>query len=647
MGISLYYIPGISRLDEPVFDTISNQSSFFDRYKVADVDTGFYPPHFRNSIRLEIDTDIDFTKSINYLSLDFNSKIYYYFIDNINYKNEGIIDLEVTMDTIQTFMFNINFVNSELDRCSIKRWNGTSINRDYIRENISNGMYKNDNFTKIELAEDRVKVLVIKYIPNDKFVSYTASTIPSGVSPFKTTNMSPAWIENSTSDNISFDGYNYLIIPIPTTKEYGIYSQDLNISYHPQMDTYFHINFLRPLRNLLETPYVENAVLTTSKILEDLGYTMNEKTINFGTEEEPELYNFIEIKSPEHVNTRRYMFQETGTDTYVNCGWAIPITKDISTSIYRTRIGFGIVRSSTIGTPFRWDLCAQLLDENYIMFKYGERLGYTSYPLHLLNTTYAYGRTVVNYLSNERAYFVNDSENGIDDKYLTFIQNRTLEQYPLFNDAYKQYYASNYSTMTRGIALAHQQEIYKGMKGIGEGMLQAGMGAAVTQVMPIKGSASATKGISGMITSATDALEGSYKIDEQLKITQENYSFTPDTTKQGNSLVLDELTQILTPFYSVAYVTDIEDCARRFESFGYKVHNTYFSTNLFYLNNRYYYDIVKTSNMEITLTDYISDSTTVALIKSRFSNGLRLWHTDNGVLRLDLGKVCYYDNVEQ
>ena len=106
------------------------------------------------------------------------------------------------------------------------------------------------------------------------------------------------------------------------------------------------------------------------------------------------------------------------------------------------------------------------------------------------------------------------------------------------------------------------------------------------------------------------------------------------------------LSAVLYPFLRIEEDINIVHAAEIFESYGYKVHEVT-EDNLFYLNLRYYYDVIQCDDMEIELNNYINDLSTINSIKARFNMGLRLWHTDNGVLRLDLGKVCYYDNVEQ
>ena len=63
-------------------------------------------------------------------------------------------------------------------------------------------------------------------------------------------------------------------------------------------------------------------------------------------------------------------------------------------------------------------------------------------------------------------------------------------------------------------------------------------------------------------------------------------------------------------------------------------------------NYRYYYNVLVADLSSFTLTGVIADEATSTAIKSRFSAGLRLWNTDNGVLRARYLGDFKYDNVE-
>ena len=140
--ITLYYIPGISRSDTPVFSTVVEQNKYFSTYVPysTNIDTGFYPPHYRNTIDISAE-DFDQVDNCNYLSLVYKNKTYYYFVDSVMYVNESLVKLIVTMDTVQTYMFDVKFLKYERTRKLIARWVGDKINRNYLRENVSQGLF--------------------------------------------------------------------------------------------------------------------------------------------------------------------------------------------------------------------------------------------------------------------------------------------------------------------------------------------------------------------------------------------------------------------------------------------------------------------------------------------------------------------------
>lgn len=141
--ITLCYVEGINEVDTPWFDSILEQASFFDKHVVwQDIDS-YYPPYFMNEIRLSSD-DISFNdsnKKVNYCFLDYEGKRYYYFINSISYVTDDQVVITVDMDTIQTYMFDMLISNPTIARMAIKRWgdDGNTINRNYIRENLSTG----------------------------------------------------------------------------------------------------------------------------------------------------------------------------------------------------------------------------------------------------------------------------------------------------------------------------------------------------------------------------------------------------------------------------------------------------------------------------------------------------------------------------
>ena len=112
MTIDLLYIRGINRIDTPYFSSLQEQEDTMEGFIVSSIETTFYPPHYSNKIRCST-ADVDFGTEINYIRFQFRDKYYYYFIDDITYINEGLVEIDITMDYIQTYMFNIKIYSYE------------------------------------------------------------------------------------------------------------------------------------------------------------------------------------------------------------------------------------------------------------------------------------------------------------------------------------------------------------------------------------------------------------------------------------------------------------------------------------------------------------------------------------------------------
>lgn len=138
MLINFYYIKGISKSDTLYFANKTAQQSFFANHVKKTIDTTYYPPHYLNTIRLEV-SDVGLDSEVNYLSFTYSDRVYYYFIKGIGYVNEDVYEIYIEMDTIQTYYFDITVDSCHIDRKFIDRYDSAGyINRDYIRENVSN-----------------------------------------------------------------------------------------------------------------------------------------------------------------------------------------------------------------------------------------------------------------------------------------------------------------------------------------------------------------------------------------------------------------------------------------------------------------------------------------------------------------------------
>ena len=173
--IRLMFVKGINEVDTPYFETKEEQTEFFENASVVSYDdeTAYYPPYYRNRIRLP-SSDIPFsdeTKKINYLSLEYDGKTYYYFVESMDYVTDDLTEITISMDTIQTFFFDMLLTKPTIKRMAIKRWSDdkVSINRNYIRENLS------------EMPMRKISKESMQYSTTLQWLVVRCSEIPSGL----------------------------------------------------------------------------------------------------------------------------------------------------------------------------------------------------------------------------------------------------------------------------------------------------------------------------------------------------------------------------------------------------------------------------------------------------------------------------------
>lgn len=602
--ITLYYIENISRFDEPYFDFPSSQITFFADHVVQSIDAGFYPPHYRNRITLDT-VDVDFTTQCNYLSLEFGGKTYYYYIDDINYISEDVVELVVTMDVIQTYMFNISCKNAHINRHTIARWNGNIINRDYIRENLSQGEKIIKSYTK---THDDITWLVVWFrSASGKYKSSASATdtitMPDNFSQFN-------------GYFVTHVGMTPLFIPVNSDQgsPYKIVDQ-LGNTYDCPYPT-----------DLLEEPTVDHIDYINHDVFKGLyTYNASTKTLTFNSGSG--------ITGTDLYNGTKYL----GSGILQKTNMFMP---DENTKI--TILDF--TKNNKKGVARSNKFIPALLDDNYYTLYYGEQMNQGTYPLYQLQTSDLYKSFRYDIISGNRIYFVsptNQFDVAIKDPFLVITVCNSGELVDLYTDAWKQYQASHVATLTDGLKLNYLNTAVRGVTNAVTSKMQAVTGALTGHV------GTAVGGATGDIRAKVDTALGFYNIAKNYQITKENLQYTPDTSKQGNSISSDIIVGSLDEVTILYEVKDIYAVAFKYETLGYAVNQDFTGSNIFKAyNTRYYYNVISADINAMTLIGIVTDETTIGLIKDRFSAGLRLWNTDSGKLRAETLCDFRYDNVE-
>lgn len=610
--ITLYYVEGLTQLDEPMFGSLSSQEKYFANYIVQSTDAGFYPPHYQNRITLSTE-DITFATNCNYLSLDYGSKTYYYFIDSIEYVSEDVIQLNVIMDVIQTYMFNMNIKDMHITRRSIKRWNeDDTINRQYIRENLSRA-----DMTPIQYKKQHDDVCwYLVWFREPKGIKIRNNTDFVDWNPGSECHVKSAWTNYLI-------GLKALFIPV--------YKGSLNIESVYIKDSNGTFRLCQFPWRLLEDPYVVKMYYIGFDIFK-------------GQYSSKILANQLQITMTEKsgwVVDLYYRVSDTELRP-ISAGYA-PNTVDLSQS--STKVSWiTFTKNTSKNNTSSITYVPALLDENYYQYEYGEQLATTTYPLHELRKPTLYENMLFDITSCTRMYYLSqDEEIGkVNDPYATLIVNNTQELVDLYSDKWLQYYSSNSATWTEGYALNKNKLLFK--------YTLSQVNTVMDGVSDYVRKKPMYKSTMGFVSNLSNHVWDMYELDKQREITKGNLTNAPDMEKQGNAVNPDLVSGALDIVHKLSRVRDIERVSYEFERYGYTVNDTVKNTtniSIFELNNlRYYFNVLQGTINSLTFTGVITDDNTKGAVMARFASGLRMWNTDNGVLRASALGDFTYDNVE-
>lgn len=603
--ISLYYVEGINNVDTPFFSSKGEQSTFFNSKLITSITASYYPPYYRNRIRLSKE-DIDFNTNINYISLNSDERTYYYFILRCDYITDGIIELDVMMDTIQTYMFDIIVNYCVVERMFVNRYDGDNINRDYIRENIScNTFSKLSSYNVVNSDKS-------KWVTIGKYSEYplSSTTIGDYVQNYSLKNEDNVQLY-SIPECITYTPF-YTGNFVKDSKTYSIGSADLlkTVDNVYQTDAY-----------IIPFPCLANFKITSGTI--------------------------TDASSTDVIN----LSDKSGFTNYLLINQTM-----LQTSVLKYEYNFGFIKNTAIKTLFSARYAPVLLDENYIQFVFGDNEVSTHFPLYYLTSN------IINCLywadigTGYRYYMLNDTADVGTNKYQTIISNSNVPSYTLRNDAWKTYISRNKATLASAVisdslnitsnvinAATRYETTTERIEGIIDNpksytpkrhQLKKKYQQRVAELED-KRDAEYTASKLSAIGSANQV--GNYLTNEM------NLKYTPAVITRNGAINSSLIGMSLYVSYRMYHSDDYENCAQYYHRNGYLV-NKYFSSvdNIFTLvKSRYYYDVLKCSDIDIHLRNCIETQELIANIEHRFTTGLRLWYID----KIDIGNFAF-DNVE-
>lgn len=696
MEINFCYINGISRENTPYFSTLSDQISYFTSLTATKVITNtFYPPYYRNNIKVDT-ADIDLSSNFNYCFFEYNQKYYYYFISNVSYISEDVLSISITMDTIQTYFFDINVHSAVIRRKFIDRYiknpidNKWYISRNYIRENISCGI--------------QGKHEIIDLNADNQYDNGSESSIKG-------------WFLIIQSNDINNTDRRFTQTFNDATTPYYITAVPY-FGLDTLSKTYYIPTFVNESPEV--APTIEDREVNTQATLAKEGALPNTANIVFINRDilSPYVYAVTEDSKT------KLRFRNMGVTKYTT--WADKYNKTgaiIISSCYPSKLEQAdpnalkinplasyirkftkaitpmfSTRNSDKNKAFSINFVPALLDENYYRISYGDGRAQTEYPLHLLTSPSLQASTYFDYLGNTYYYLSipNQAHN-----YFNTIVSCQANGMDLIVSGANSYNA--YSKWSIAGALASTA-------------ISAGASLLTTNPLPAIGSVLSTaSSITGDITSASanatnfsprgiTSYAGSdmgdrrrkynYKLAPWVGLNSGGYepgsyntsssitegsdgfsipgaalhSFTtltsalttkansysaPSSVRQFTALMQNTAMDNFNTRLETIIVTDIDACAQYYHRYGYLV-NEYINptSHIFsYINTRYYFNYIELAECDIDLSCLQFDSCT-SDISSRFYSGIRLWNpiiaeTSSGTsITYDIGNYTY-DNVER
>lgn len=657
MNVTLYYVEGISRIDTPYFATKTTQASlnkqeeFFTSKIVKTIQLSYYPPHYRNAIRFD-ESDLTINDNVNYLSLDYNNKKYYYFIDSVNYISESLIEVEITMDVIQTYMFDIYIANGIIERKFINRFEDIYINRNYIRENISDGDF----------------IYYYSNILNEDATQWLIFTTTSKYYNMSITNVTINYSEDlpGIEDNYPFvSSYPFYIVPFTETYYWcsEIYNEStsgqltkssVNPPRYIETDAAWQFSFLSSRNwvvdmficpfncaNGLSIEYDKDAekyVADFDNYPNDYIITHHVAEISGNVTEDMDLITLSTGSDPASFRAHKTIF---------NC--------NVQTET--TSLGFAS-KNTQLNIPYSSTRITQMFDENYIHFQFGSLAAFTTIPLYKVTRDLLYCHYAFVPSDGTRLYWITDAVG--EDKYNTVVLDTNIIHFDLKNDPWVDYVSQNRS---RYVAAGIDTAVTIFSKGMVNLQTAKFAEQEINDIKSNPKNYDRRYKIPQLKTKPSKMVAGREQDIAAANLGSKVSAISSIASNIGGQLVKDANMRAIPPqakqianisgvmarqAYIMTYierVQDYEQCAQYYHRNGYLVNEYINATpDIFgYVFNRYYFNVLKMQLPNVHLHNVIEDEDTIQAISDRLVDGLRLWNVNNqGVVIGDF----QYDNVE-
>lgn len=665
--IRFYFIEGLDTTNTFIFYSEEEKQEYFDSLDYISIE-GYYPPFYKNQFKVSLNEISQIAnKPINYLSIYYpkNEKVYYYFINNIDYLNEDTIMITISMDSIITYGNNILVRNYDVERNNI-------FDNQIIRENLSKSdskyniksYYQIDN-TLQEEDTDYKKVIIARMAVRGQNLGKEVTMLDTdnAIYPTSTYTVVIPFIDNyfdnqylGLSGNIRFElsngSFTISGASLVNILNYLVQSTEtisLKVCYIPKKFIDYTVEFKYDHDSAgsyystvvrLTTPTVSHSSIATIK--------KDNKSIAYGFQ----LVGLPSLCELSNTAEQLYLKPNINTPSFNENVSVYAMDSnyiDFSFGTYTERAHY----------EFKYGLSDNAYFNSYNKQKDISPIVYTSFDFTSCNSNYA----IVPNLSifkNEDGTFNNNAIRRYAITHNLLVTDNNNLDLPLITDAWNNYVSQNMGSLTTGIKLQQHNAVVNQAQGsfnaIASGTIKGASGDIIGGVgnMTI-----------GTIDRYITAKNSWYNIDQNLKVLKENLQNTPDTVNGAYNYSNSLNMKYSKPFLSIAWVDDIIGVAKKYYSYGWlkNISYSYYTPTELYTILDYDFAITnrqkvntenidngvttnfvfwKLDNIDFYISNTLMTNEIMRNIKERFNKGLRIFKSN-----IDNPIVKYYRELDK
>lgn len=632
MVLEFMYVPGISDNNTFRFYSETARDNYFLLRKNATINQSYYPPKYRDAIRIDT-TDVSFSTVTNYMRFSYNNMYYYYFIESVSYINENLIEIDIRMDTLMTYYFHLSIVEGIVERAHINRWTNITthtINRNYIRENASAGLFIEQQKNYI-VAPTAIKWLIVKLTAelrtgdNYKHTTYIKSNIntKSVVLPY---GLAIGPMDNRLITITADDGF-VENVTYPYT----------NVLAGAKDDRVVDI-YVCPFQPIEEISYDGDGGLRVYKLKQTVDNSVSP---------------CIEFR--DNYNSYSTLF-----------GYWSDITPKVHSALIPSN-PLNIVPNAETRQTFSRIYEPALLDENYIRLVAGSNTANITYPTHAIirsNTDYRF-KYICNVDDGTKTYWLYRIDSTLDDEYSSRFNAITVDSnilsMSLSNDPWTSYMA-NIKGRIFSTGMAMGGMAVNAFADIGV----ASAKAKIARVKILKDPRNYDRRYKKKLRLKTRYRERLEAINESARDSYldtgvgaaesllnsglsevsnaYNTIYTAPSPKQVGNFTAGDTANQMSLWYQYSIVDDIDFVANYYHKYGNLINEIYTPGNTpwyRHYDTRYYYNYVKFVDLIASL-DLLAEDEVLADITGRFTDGITFWNSE-----FNIGSTYNYDNVEK